>query len=89
MGKMHPFPQHFEALSTTPCTGEVEAPWWVFPSQLPAASAFEEPKDEEAGKEHLASLVNSVCEEVKYRGKLLASVHAIPPESGVGAVLGG
>lgn len=52
-------------------------PWWVFLSLLSPAYEFEEAKGEEARKEHLASLVNSVHEEVKYRWCLLACVHAI------------
>lgn len=39
--------------------------WAGFPSWLSWAYEFEEAKGEEAGKEHLASLVNSVYEEVK------------------------
>lgn len=59
MGRPHPFPQHCEALSTTPCTGEAVAPWWVFPSWLSWAYELEEAKGEEASKWQLASLNNS------------------------------
>lgn len=49
MARLHPFPQHFEASSTTPSTGEAVAPWWVFPGQLsPLACELEEAKGEEA-----------------------------------------
>lgn len=83
MGRLHPLPQHFEAWSTTPGTGEAVAPWWVFPSWLSWDCEFEEAKGEKArGKKHLASLVNSVCEEVSYRGNLLACVHTALGVSG-------
>lgn len=48
MGSLHPFPQPFEALSTTPSTGEAAVPWWVFPSWLSWACEFEKAKGEEA-----------------------------------------
>lgn len=60
MGRLHPFPQRSEALSTTPSTGEAVLPlapaggWGAgFPSWLSWAYEFEEAKGEEAGKGHL------------------------------------
>lgn len=72
MGRLHPFPQHFEASSTTPSTGEAVAPWGVFPSWPVNLRRLRARKP---GKEHLASLGNSVCEEVSYRGNLLVCGH--------------
>lgn len=65
MGRLLPFPQHSEVLSTTPGTGEAVTP---LPGGFSLACShrpmdeFEEAKGEEARKEHLASLANSVYE---------------------------